>query len=260
MKKLTSAKKPAAKAPATAKPPAAEAAPAPVGHIQITRDESRTEFQQMADASLSTLTRNASTGREWTQKLMGEVGINEAMTVYRERAAEVTAGELAAAKQMLMAQAMTLDAIFNDMASRAAFLVKKTDGGGWSFNAQTMESCTRIAFKAQGQCRNTLQTLGELVNPRSVAFIKQAPGSQANVTQGAQQVNNGGQAGQVPAQEDLETATNKLLEGNPSERLEFGAQGAAGGANQTVEAVGAIQRTEDGGGKVSRLPQRAQAR
>ena len=40
-------------------------------------------------------------------------------------------------------------------------------------------------MRAQGQCRATLQTLGELKNPRQVAFVKQA-----NIANGYQQVNN----------------------------------------------------------------------
>jgi hypothetical protein len=191
---------------------------------------------------------------------MGEIGINEAVAYVQQRADEAAVGDLAAAKAMLMAQAVTLDAMFNEMARKAANCIQIKEDGTWTFSGQTMEIVTRIAFKAQGQCRATLQTLGELVNPRSVAFIRQAPGSQANVTNGPQQVNGSPGQGVPPRAREPQGETNKLLEENPSERLDTGAQGAPGGANQVLETVGAINRAEDGGGKVGSLPQRGKTR
>jgi len=44
----------------------------------------------------------------------------------------------------------------------------------------------RLALKAQAQCRTTVETLVEMKNPRPVAFV-----SQANISNGPQQVNNG---------------------------------------------------------------------
>ena len=43
----------------------------------------------------------------------------------------------------------------------------------------------RLALKAQAQCRTTVETLVEMKNPRPVAFV-----SQANISNGPQQVNN----------------------------------------------------------------------
>lgn len=233
---------------------AKEAAPAvgPVPHLRIARDESRTEFQQLADASLSPVVKGALSSRLWTQKSMDEIGLNEAVTVIRERAEAANGGDLDAAKAMLVAQAATLDAIFHEMASRAAglFKVDRADGS-WNFNPESMQGVMALAFKAQGQCRATLQTLGELVNPRSVAFIKQA-----NLANGPQQVNNG-QTGTPAHAANPATPANKLLEENPSERMDTGAQGAAGRGNQTLEAVGAVNGAAVGRGKVRRFPQRS---
>lgn len=191
-------------------------------------------------------------GKPWAEKSLGEVGFIEACQLMRQKTNAAAAGDLHAAKAMLMSQAVTLDAIFNDMARRAAGLIQVEQDGRWSFAPATMDAVTRIAFKAQSQCRTTLQTLGELVNPRSVAFIKQA-----NMANGPQQVNNG----QEPARaETASVGSNKLLEATPSERLDFGAQAAAGGANQDLEAVGAVNGADNRTGKVRRFPQRDQAR
>jgi hypothetical protein len=74
-------------------------------------------------------------------------------------------------------QAHTLNAIFNDLARKAAK----------SEYINQMESHLRLALKAQGQCRATLETLAAIKNPQPVAFVRQA-----NIAHGPQQVNNSG--------------------------------------------------------------------
>ena len=59
---------------------------------------------------------------------------------------------------------------------------KNLDAIGPSFD--TGKAYLGLALKAQGQCRMTLETLGNIVNPPAV-FAKQA-----NFTTGPQQVNN----------------------------------------------------------------------
>jgi hypothetical protein len=95
----------------------------------------------------------------------------------------------------------------------------------------------RLALKAQSQCRATLETLAEIKNPRSVQFVKQA-----NMTTGPQQVNNG-YAG-TPSHSGIQSRTgniqsepNKLLEVDHGQRLDIGAQGAAGRVNPHIATV-----------------------
>lgn len=146
-------------------------------------------------------------------------------------------------KGMLMAQAATLDVIFNEMARKAAGLVKLKEDGTWSFTADTMDALTRIAFKAQSQCRATLQTLGDLVNPRSVVFAKQA-----NMTNGGpQQVNNGaaepGAEGNARGKK-TEFPQNKLLEDarDGGTYLDTGATSTPARGNPEVETVEHVHR------------------
>lgn len=230
----------------------------PKTELTIKRDESRTWHQQMADSSLSPVTLGAITSKVWAEKTMGEIGLNEAVAVVRQRADAVASGDLDEAKAMLIAQATALDAIFNEMARRAAALLKTKPDGTWSFSGETMETVTRIAFKAQNQCRGTLQTLGELVNPRSVAFIKQAPGSQANVATGNQLVNNGQDHAPAPARE-TEKSSNELKE-LPDARMDEGAQGTAGGIGPCLATVDAINRAEVGGRQGESIQKQPKAR
>jgi hypothetical protein len=220
--------------------------------IQITLDPSKTEHQQLAEISVSPVLRGMSAAKSWMERQTGEIGINEAIEVAQKYADAASNGDLAFAKSMLVAQAITLDAIFNDMARRAGGLVKIKDDGSWSYTGDTMDAITRVAFKAQSQCRTTLQTLGELVNPRTVVIAKQA-----NMTNGPQQVNNGTPA---PRAQESEIRTNELLEDNPSERLERGAQSAASRVDPWMATVGALNRSKDREGKVHQLPQRGKAR
>ena len=79
---------------------------------------------------------------------------------------------------MLTTQAHTLDTVFNELARRACANL------GEYVNAA--ERYMRLAFKAQSQCRATIETLAEIKHPKPVAFVQQA-----NIANGPQQVNNG---------------------------------------------------------------------
>lgn len=95
-----------------------------------------------------------------------------------------------------------------------------------------------MAFKAQAQCRATLQTLVEVKYPRHTSFVKQQ-----NVA-AVQQVNNGPAPSEASrAREDLPEMANELLEGDHHERMESSAAGTPSPVNSAVAAVGKINRT-----------------
>ena len=78
---------------------------------------------------------------------------------------------------MLMAQAHTLDAIFNNLMRRAS--------GHMGQNSDAVERYMKFGLRAQSQCRATLETLAYIKNPPMVIA------RQANLTTAPQQVNNG---------------------------------------------------------------------
>jgi hypothetical protein len=143
-------------------------------------------------------------------------------------------GNLSRGEAMLVTQAHTLDAIFHTCARRAALNMGE--------HLPAAETYLRLALKAQSQSRATWETLAEIKNPRSVAFVHQA-----NLTTGPQQINNG----TMPAEESRARETvnepSKLLEATDGERLDTGATGAAGRTDTHLEAVGAIHRPKDKG-------------
>ncbi len=84
-------------------------------------------------------------------------------------------GDMHRAESMLLAQAQTLNSVFNSLARTA----KKQE------YAKPFEMYLRLAFKAQSQCRATLETLSNIKN-LPVVFAKQA-----NIANRPQQINNG---------------------------------------------------------------------
>ena len=153
------------------------------------------------------------------------------------QAKAVNGGDLSQMEAMLTAQAHTLDAIFTRLAKRAHLNM------GEHFNAA--ETYMRLAFKAQSQCRATVESLGQLRNPAPVAFVKQA-----NISAGHQQINNGTATNPGPSRaEEKEIPPNKLLENTHGERLDTGTASASGRVNQNVEAMGAIHRPTKRGRK-----------
>jgi hypothetical protein len=103
------------------------------------------------------------------------------------------------------------------------------------------ERYLRLALKAQSQCRANIETLAEIKNPKPLAFVLQA-----NIASGPQQVNNAGPEPSASSRaRESENQPSKLLEQQRNERLDCGTARAAGGSHSSVEALGAIHRTED---------------
>jgi hypothetical protein len=236
---------------ATQKSETSEALEPNANVLRITRDESKTEARQMAESKLSPVVYGTASTLAWGQKSAGPIDINEAVAVIEQRATDVQAGDLSGAKAMLIAQAGALDAIFMDLSIRAANSIK-TEDGRWSFDGTTVETLLRLAFKAQSQSRATLQTLGELANPRAVAFIQQA-----NMANGPQQVNNGSASGDKnaaanpPAHGETKSPQSKLLERTTdgSQTLDARTARTAATRNQSVETLGAIHGSQKPRGK-----------
>ena len=101
--------------------------------------------------------------------------VTDLMGELRKAGEEVASGNISRVEKMLTHQALTLDAIFNNMAQR-------------SYKQETfkgIEVLMRLALKAQAQAqaRSTAEALALLKNPQP--YIRQP-----NVTTGPQQVNN----------------------------------------------------------------------
>ena len=153
-----------------------------------------------------------------------------------EQIKAVKDGDLNRVEAMLVTQAHTLDAIFNELAQRAAANM------GEYMNATDLY--LRLALKAQSQCRATLETLAEIKFPKSATFVRQ---QNVGINQ---QVNNSEPTSNVSrARENSVNSTNKLLEqdsnGWQTNRLDTGTASAASGANRELEALGTLDRPSE---------------
>jgi len=187
----------------------------------------------LAELGLSPVLANTETTGVFARGTAGELDLTEAFAVMAEKTSAVQAGNLAELEEALTSQAVALNAIFNEMARRAALNM------GEYINAT--EVCLRLALKAQGQCRATIQTLSEMKNPQPVAFVKQA-----NIANGPQQVNNGVAAAGSPSRAEIPAnPSNELLGLDHEQRLDTGPAGAAGGAHSEMATLDAVDRSED---------------
>ena len=144
----------------------------------------------------------------------------------RKAGDEVVNGNLGRVERMLANQAMTLDAIFNNMAQRSHS--QETFKG--------IEVLMRLALKAQAQARSTAEALALLKNPQP--YIRQA-----NMTTGPQQVNNAyvgtpSRNGIQSGAENIKSEQNKLLEADHGYYLDTRAQGAASRVNPKMATMG----------------------
>ena len=191
-----------------------------------------------AELGLSPVFANSQTSSLFADNLLREgVPRGEAITVMAHTAEKVKQGDLSECEATLAAQAVSLDAIFNALARKAA--------ANLDSHLAAAETCLRLALKAQGQCRATVQTLAEIKNPRPVAFVKQA-----NIAHGPQQVNNGMPADRCPsahAREENQIRSNELLERQHEQRLDTRAARAPGRNDPQLETVGTRHRTKDKG-------------
>ena len=150
-----------------------------------------------------------------------DLEVADLVTEMRKAGGEVVAGDMGRVERMLVNQAITLDAIFNNMAQRSG----KQD----SFKG--IEVLMRLALKAQAQARSTAEALALLKNP--MPYIKQT-----NIANGHQQVINGQHAGAGNSQ----SAPNKLLESQHDDNVVTGAPTTAGSSHSHMEAVGTVHR------------------
>lgn len=132
--------------------------------------------------------------------------------------------DLRGCEEMLLGQAQALQWIFTNLARKAT---EQRELRGY-------ETIMRLAFKAQNQCRMTLETLANIKNP-PVLYARQA-----NITNGPQQVNNGIPSAHDPRarSDNSKFAQNELLERVDGQRLDSIAANAASGSDTTVATVG----------------------
>ena len=165
--------------------------------------------------------------------VMPDMDINRLVDNLEAANTRIADGDLQDVEAMLYSQAVALNAMFTALARR----------GHAQEQLKQYQVHIGLALKAQSQCRNTLEALGNIKNPPNLSFIRQ----QNNANN--QQVNNG-QPTPAPAPVRGENAneSNKQLEHHHGERLDTRATGSTIRDDSALEAVGTRDRAEDGEG------------
>jgi hypothetical protein len=151
----------------------------PNNTLELEQSANETGAQAMARKVLEPHLRHAVTASAFAGKVLGKDFEGPGLMDYVRHEQSVTAkaesGDLAVASRLLAAQAVTLDAMFTELARRVALNM------GEYINAA--ERYGRLALKAQTNCRATLESLAKLHQPReqTVRHVHVAEGGQAVV-------------------------------------------------------------------------------
>lgn len=105
--------------------------------------------------------------------------VTEGFVALRDATARVKAGDMRDMEALLVAQAFTLNKIFETCALRAQ--------RNMTTHPEPARAWLATAIKAQAASRCTVEALVEVKHPRTATFIR---AEQANVAAGPQQVNN----------------------------------------------------------------------
>jgi hypothetical protein len=200
-----------------------------------------TESEALARYSMEPAVQGALTMSHWSSSPLTGLSLDVLVKNLSDQCALSNIGDLSRSEAILTAQIATLNQIFHNLAATASLnLIKNLKGA---------DTVLRLAFKAQSQCRCSIEALAEIKNPRPVAFVRQA-----NISAGPQQVNNGTGA----RAEKHESPPNELLECVNGYRLDIPAQSSSIRAHSKLEAVGTVNGTEIGGRQVAGGTQRLQ--
>ena len=172
-------------------------------HIDPERGE--TAGRALARVELDPLARHASLAGSFAHSMaFGDSprpAITEATAALGAEVNRATNGDLTIASRMLASQAVSLDAIFTELARRA--------GNNLGHYPETVERYMRLALKAQSACRSTLEALAKLHQPReqTVRHVHVNEGGQAIVADQFHHHSGGAENGKSVDQSD---ATGKF--------------------------------------------------
>lgn len=142
---------------------------------------------------------------------------------------EAKNGDTEQIEAILLAQAQTLDALFNNLTRKSVLNMGQY--------IEAAEKYMKLALRAQANCRATLECFTNLKRP----LVKQT-----NIAHGPQQVNiHPPDDNEAQNHTENEIPPNELLENNPHDPdkwLDQGAPQEAVGADQDLETVATIDR------------------
>lgn len=202
--------------------------------VEVACKAGTTREQLLSEVAVAGTLANSHTVITFSQSQLGECDAMRAVESLQGCINASKKGDLSVADTLLVGQATALNAIFHEMARRAALNMGQHLGAA--------DTYMRLGLKAQSQCRATLESLAKIKNPPNVAFVKQA-----NIAHGPQQVNNGAR----PSADDVgsragktETPPIELLENGNGEWMESGATGTPSTSDSAVATGQEVDRAK----------------
>lgn len=147
--------------------------------IRVRQQKGETDGQTLARVFVGPELRHgvvaSAYGLNWAERAPQKPELMDCADFVQSQGDQAAAGDLAFASRMLAAQALSLDAMFTEMARRAALNFGSYLDAG--------ERYARLALKAQAGCRATLEALAKLHQPReqTVRHVHVNEGGQAIV-------------------------------------------------------------------------------
>ena len=179
---------------------------------------------------------NAVVALKYSHELYAKLDVGEMAAALEGTCEAVSRGELRPLETLLASQAVALNAIFTQFSMLARVNLTKA-------NLDASERLLRLAFRAQNQCRATLETVAMIQNPPVFA-------RQANIANGPQQVNN---TAVIPISDGSRVRAGKLEPGpielleaaKHVERMDGGATSAAGAGDSRMAPLAGVNRPKN---------------
>lgn len=162
--------------------------------LNIEVEPGKSQARKLAEVALDPNAHAMATANLFGKGTFGPQPITDSYEVIQSHAKAAISGDLANQKAMLAGQATALNAIFSEMARRAALNMGEYVGA--------TESYMRLALKAQAQCRSTIEALDRLTSGhvQTVKHVHVNEGGQAVVTDHFHHHAGGQQNGQTADQ------------------------------------------------------------
>ena len=193
---------------------------------QIEGQPNLTRSEILADIAVAGVLAGAITTQSFSNGNYGQIDLTRAVHALQMQVDASRQGQSIVADNLLVSQAVTLNAIFHDCCRRGLLNMGEYPDAA--------ERYMRLALKAQSQCRATLEGLAAIKNPPTV-FAKQA-----NVAHGPQQINNGAH-NRLPHGK-LENEQSKLLENIDDKWLDNRTARTPSISDTGMETVGSLDR------------------
>jgi hypothetical protein len=193
-----------------------------IDELRIIGEAGKSEKRQIAEAGLSESILNSVTARRFNKVTMGDTDLNETIYAMKEKIAKVNEGDFSGLEATLTAQTVSLNAIFNEMARRAA--------ANMGEYMSATETYMRLALKAQSQCARTIEVISNMKNP-PIVYAKQM-----NVANGNQQVNNGSSPNATHTEKTINQSNELLTKGNHA-TMDSSGTATTSGINQNMATV-----------------------